>query len=515
MWKRVLISVVAVVLTTACIQPEASGGNSNSNDEPAQQQQEAEVQKTSAALDFDQQEFDVRQQLPDVVERVMPAVVGITTEMTVQQRQPRGGFPFGDMFGPHGQQERGPDSRQRRQENVGSGVIVDEEGIVVTNNHVIEAADSVMITLSDGRELEVEVIGTDPASDIAVLQVKDVPDDLTAIAFGDSDSLRLGETVIAIGNPFGLSGTVTMGIISAKGRADVGILDYENFIQTDAAINPGNSGGALINLDGELIGINTAILTRTGGYQGVGFAIPSNMAEMVMTSLMDHGHVSRGWLGVVIQDLSPQLAEALEIPQSTEGVVISDVQPESPAGEYGLGRGDVVTHVDGNRVRSSQELRNTIGLRSPGDEVQLRIVRDDGTEEVTIELGAHDAAELAAAERGDRGDRINLEGLEVEPVDSDLRRQYDIPEAIGTGLVVTGVDRTSEAARYNLREGDVILEVNRQPVTDRQEFNAAYDAERSQNLFLIFRDGSTIFMARSCQCRLPSNGGRRHGTRRR
>lgn len=498
MWTRWWIVASLVVFLVGCSQPEAKNDNSDSDDDS---QVEQEANSPPTAPQISEEEMEMRLGLPDVVEGVIPSVVGITTERTIQQRRgfPFPRSPFGDMFpefdrfGPPGHQRQ----QQRRRQDVGSGVIVDESGIVLTNNHVIEDADSIQVNLYDGRDFDTEVVGTDPESDIAVLRITDAPDELKAISFGDSDALRLGESVIAIGNPFGLSGTVTLGIISAKGRADVGILDYENFIQTDAAINPGNSGGALINLDGELVGINTAILTRTGGYQGIGFAIPSNMARMVMEGLREDGEVDRGWLGVVIQQLTPPLREALDIDDDLEGVLVSDVQPGSPAEEHGIERGDLIVEVDGDRVRTPQELRNRIGLRSPGNTVQLSYIRNAESETAEVVLGS--LAEARAAEEGGvipdaPTGQTEIEGLELHPLDDNMRRQFNIPGGVRQGLVVTRVEPNSEAARYNLREGDVIMEINRQSVASIDEFNAAYEADRPRNLFLLVRDGRTIFM---------------------
>ena len=508
MFKRWLVVVIAGTLVLGCSQPEARSDTSNSPplDESEAVLAEVEEQETMAKASFQisEDELETRLALPDVIERVMPSVVGITTERTIQQRAPGfPGFPFGDHpffrdFGPFGfDQPQQPQSRT--QQSVGSGVIVDAAGIVLTNNHVIDGADAIRLRLDDGRELTAEVAGTDPESDIAVLRIEDPPDNLTALRFGDSDRLRLGESVIAIGNPFGLSGTVTMGIISAKGRAGVGILDYENFIQTDAAINPGNSGGALINLDGELIGINTAIMTRSGGYQGVGFAIPSNMAEMVMSGLLEDGRVARGWLGVVIQQLTPELTEALDLDDQLEGVVVSDVQTGSPAEDAGLQRGDVITRVDKKAVRTPQELRNAVGLRSPNTEVALEYVRNRNKQQISITLGSLEEGRALLEGRPAPGvpeAASGVEGLQLQPLDQEVRRQLDVPGSIRQGVVVTGVDPRSEAAHLNLQPGDVVLEVNRQPVSTVEEFNAAYDSDRSRNLFLLYRDGSTIFMTR-------------------
>lgn len=440
-------------------------------------------------------ELAMRLSLPDVVERVMPSVVGITTERTLQRAGSMGGFPFDDdpFFRQFFGRQAPPQPRERVQQGLGSGVIVDVEGIIITNNHVIDGADKIRVGLSDGRELEAEIKGADPASDIAVLQIKDPPQDLEAITVGDSDALRLGESVIAIGNPFGLTGTVTLGIISAKGRANMGIVDYEDFIQTDAAINPGNSGGALINLRGELVGINTAIMTRSGGYQGVGLAIPSNMAQMVLTSLLETGEVQRGWLGVAIQDLTPQLAEALGLKKGTQGVVISDVMEGSPALAAGLERGDVITHINGQPMRSSASLRNTIGLYSPGTDVEVLALR--GVEERKVELRLGSARD--GQSQPDLGASSGpVEGLALEPLNQELRRQYRVPPSIKAGLVVTSVAQDSPAEQLELRPGDIILEVNRRPVASVADFAAAFEAGRGQNLYLLYRNGATIFMTR-------------------
>ncbi len=496
------VVVLAMVLCgAACAQPEPKlEEESNQSEQADEGLVEERAQEVLSGLQVAEDEMSLRLQLPDVVERVMPSVVGIATEQTVQYRGQRRS-PFDDhpmfrefehFFGPPGR----PQPRDRTRQGIGSGVIVDAAGVVLTNHHVIDQADTIQINLSDGRELTAEVIGTDPQSDIAVLQIQDPPDDLQPIAFGDSDALRLGESVIAIGNPFGLSGTVTLGIISAKGRANVGILDYENFIQTDAAINPGNSGGALIDLNGRLIGINTAIMSRSGGYQGVGFAIPSNMARMVKESLVADGTVDRGWLGVVIQDLTPELAEALGLEEGLEGVILSDVHPESPAAEAGLTRGDVVTEIAGARVRKSHELRNAVGLRSPGSEVSVKYVRDGQTHSIDLRLGSRNNIGAGAAPHEPESAVAAVEGLELKSLNAELRSQLRLPRAMEHGVYVSRVDPHSEAARLQLREGDVILEVNRRPVASVADFNAAYDRDQRRNLFLIFRDGATIFMTR-------------------
>lgn len=296
-------------------------------------------------------------EISDVAERVVAGVVNIASEKVVRET---GGPPqFGPLFnepffrhffgGPPGPGSR---PQERRENSLGSGVIVSHDGVVLTNNHVIENADKIRVALADGRELDAEVVGRDPESDLGVLKLKGELKDLKPLVFGDSDTLRLGQVVLAIGNPFGIGQTVTMGIVSAKGRASVGIVQYEDFIQTDAAINPGNSGGALVNMHGELVGINTAIISRSGGYQGVGFAIPTKMARPIMESLLQHGKVARGWLGVAIQDVTPELREALGV-GAEKGVLLSDVTPGSPADKGGLKRGDIVLKLNGQVMDSS------------------------------------------------------------------------------------------------------------------------------------------------------------------
>jgi serine protease Do len=301
--------------------------------------------------------------------------------------------------------------------------------------------------------------------------------------------------VVAIGSPFGLASTVTFGIISAVGRQNVGITDYEDFIQTDAAINPGNSGGPLVNMSGEIAGINTAILSRTGGYQGIGFAIPASMAKNVAQSLIEHGKVTRGWLGVVIQTLTPELAQGLDLPEDTEGVIVSDVQPDSPASTAGLDRGDVIVSVDDRSVADASSLRNRIALRQPGENVELGVLRDGDTETVSVELGQMPGEAGPPAIGG--GAQDQLEGLTLAPVNPELRKQFGIPAEINRGIIVAEIQPGSPAARMGLRPGDVILEVNRERVGSIQEFSQAYQKSDDRALFLVFRDDSTLFLAAS------------------
>ena len=431
--------------------------------------------------------------LTEVAEQVVPSVVNISTTRTVKARpSPFQQNPFfREFFGPFGGPHRAP--RERQESSLGSGVIVTEDGVILTNNHVVAQADEVQVTLSDGRELEAEVVGTDPQSDVAVVKLKgEVPENLQPLRFGDSSALRLGEVVLAVGNPFGVGQTVTMGIVSATGRSQVGIVDYEDFIQTDAAINPGNSGGALVNMRGELVGVNTAILSRTGGYQGIGFAIPSDMARPIMESLVTTGKVSRGWLGVGIQDLDRDLAAAMEL-KVEQGVLLSDVMPGSPAAKAGLKRGDVVVAVDGQAITSSGELRNRIAAKAPGTEVALTLVRDGKQKVVNVTLGA--LAESPAAKAEVERDEGVLSGLEVSNLTPSVRDRYEVPKRVADGVVVTGVQQGSPAARVGLREGDVILEMNRKRVTSVDELRKLNRQAEGSVLLLVSRQGNTIYLA--------------------
>jgi serine protease Do len=436
--------------------------------------------------------------IADIAEKTVASVVNIASEKVIRneggpQLSPFFSDPFFRRF--FGAPFEGPQiPHERRQKSLGSGVIVSGEGIVLTNNHVVEKADKIQVTLADEREFEAKIVGTDPKSDVAVLQLLGEIKDLEIAEFGDSSRLRLGDVVLAIGNPFGVGQTVTMGIISAKGRANVGIVDYEDFIQTDAAINPGNSGGALINTEGRLVGINTAIISRSGGYQGVGFAIPSNMAKTIMESLIKHGKVVRGWLGVAIQDVDQDLAEAMNL-KNTKGVLISDVTGDSPAQRAGLNRGDVVLKVDGEVVDSTGKLRNLISIAGPDNKVKLEILRDGETKEVEVTLAQMPANLGGVAEiEPDEGVLGGLKLGAVNPVNKD---KFELPEKLNKGVVVLEVDRGSPAARAGFRPGDVILELNRKPIKSVNEFTQMYKKAKGRILLLVHRRGSTMFLVLS------------------
>jgi serine protease Do len=360
--------------------------------------------------------------IPDVVERVMPSVVSVTSTRTIRRDQ-LPGIPFGGPFlSPFGGGE--PPSLQLQ--GLGSGVIVARD-VVLTNAHVVQGTDSITVRLGDKRELEAHLAGADPKSDLAVLKLKGDTSGLKPIAFADSSRLRLGDFVLAIGNPFGVGQTVTMGIASGKGRANIGIIDYEDFIQTDAAVNPGNSGGALVDLEGKLVGIPTAILSPTGGSLGIGFAIPSNMAKPIMQALLEHGKVSRGWLGVNIQDVDEKLAKALDLP-STSGVLVSDVA-DGPGARAGLRRGDVILSVEGTNVESSGELRNLVAAAGVGKKVKLEVVRQGRKQNVEVTLGEMPTEPAATPDRAPSPPK-GAAGIVVSELTPELRQRLSVPGSV-------------------------------------------------------------------------------------
>jgi serine protease Do len=432
--------------------------------------------------------------IADVAEKVTPSVVNIsTTTVVTRATTPFENDPFFEDY--FGGRDRG---RERYGRSLGSGVIVSSRGYILTNNHVIANARDIKVSLSDGRDVTATVVGADPKSDLAVLKVKGQVGNLKPLPFGDSDKLRLGDVVIAVGDPFGVGQTVTMGIVSAKGRANMGIVDYEDFIQTDAAINPGNSGGALINLRGELVGINTAILSRTGGYQGIGFAIPVGMAKPIMDSLISKGKVTRGWLGVSIQDLTKELADTLGL-TAERGVLIAGVVEGGPAARGGVQRGDVVVRINNRTVEKTGHLRNAVAAAPIGKPAQVEVVRSG--KHVTLSVVLSEApkdteASIEPDGRDEEGSGVKL-GLRVVPLDNASRRKFDIPRDVTHGVVVTGVTRGSMAEGVGLRQGDVILQVNRTAVRSARQLDDAYRAARSKVALLVYRDGSTVYVVAS------------------
>jgi len=393
---------------------------------------------------------------------------------------------FGEEF-----ERRMPSPPERREQGLGSGVIVTPDGYIVTNNHVVEEADEVTVSLPDKRTFKAKVVGTDPKTDVAVIKID--ASNLPTIPWGDASQLEVGEMVLAIGNPFGLSQTVTMGIISAIGRANVGIVDYEDFIQTDAAINPGNSGGALVNLKGELIGINTAIFSRSGGYMGIGFAIPSNMARSVMRSLVEHGKVIRGWIGVSIQEVTPDLAKEFGAPEN-RGALVADVREDSPASKAKLERGDIITAYNGVVVRDPSHLRGLVADTAPGTTATLSVLREKKTRDVKITIGEmpKDLATTTPDGKG-KGEHA-LAGVTVENAGQADRFSRSKPSS---GVVVTEIEPESSAERAGLRKGDIIREINRKAVKDVGDFERL-TSELSPNspvLLLLNRGNVTIFLS--------------------
>jgi serine protease Do len=385
--------------------------------------------------------------------------------------------------------------REYRSENLGSGVIVSSDGYILSNNHVIEDADEIKVALSDGKEYTAKVIGSDPPTDVAVLKID--AKDLPAIPIADSDHLEVGDQVLAIGNPFGVGQTVTVGYVSGLGRGGFGIVDYEDFIQTDASINPGNSGGALIDAEGRLVGINTAIISRTGGNQGIGFAVPINLARSVMERIIEDGKVTRGYLGVTIQPVTEELAREFKLPDSA-GALVGDVSLRSPAEKAGVKAGDVIVEFNGKKVTDGRHLRLIVAQTAPDTNVTLKVLRDGKQETLTVKLEEQRADGMVRRDRSDRrsfgrseGDLFD--GVAVSDLDSHARREFDLPGHV-RGAVVTDVDPRSPAARAGLRPGDVIQEIDRQPVA-----NADDAIELSRN-----RSGGSVLL------RVWSNGGSRY-----
>lgn len=426
-----------------------------------------------------------------IAKEAMASVVNISaTKRTVQApgNNPLSEDPFFRRFFGEEFERRFQQPRERQEQGLGSGVIVSDDGYIVTNNHVVEQADDLMVLLGDKRKFPAKLIGTDPKTDLAVIKIEATG--LSTLPWGNSTALEVGELVLAVGNPFGLNQTVTMGIISAVGRANVGIVDYENFIQTDAAINPGNSGGALVNLQGQLIGINTAIFSRTGGYMGIGFAIPSQMVKSVMQSLIGHGKVIRGWLGVSIQELSQDLAAQFDAPD-TQGALVGDVFSDSPAGQAGLKRGDIIRTYNGITVKDPTHLRTLVAETTPESAVPLAVLRNGKIVNLSVSITEmpKDAAALTEVAPGSVSGNHALSGLSVEPVKPGQTSD-------GHGVVITQVAPNSPAERAGLQLGDAILELNRSPIRSVQDFEQLVkrlDAQASV-LVLLQRGKGAIFL---------------------
>jgi serine protease Do len=447
--------------------------------------QTEDAQRVSTLRDFNNA-------IVDIAELANPTVVTINTTQTVRQRQQS---PFSFFF----DDPRFDQEREFQRQGLGSGVIVSEEGYIITNNHVIDNADDIKITLFDGIELDAEIVGADPASDIAVLKVDH--EELKAIPLGNSDDLRVGEMVLAIGSPLGnqFAHSVSMGIVSASGRSGLRLNDFENYIQTDAAINPGNSGGPLINVDGELIGINTAIASRSGGNQGLGFAIPINMARNVMESLITDGRVARGYLGISMGgEVDRTMARALGM-ENPRGFVVGDVVEDGPAAKAGLQEGDVVVRLNGNIVRDFYDFRVTIASSAPGTEVEIEVFRDGETKEFTVELGELNTEEVAAdMSTSDREELRERLGFAVDELTDSIRRQLNL-QSQAFGVVVSEISEASGAYSQGLRRGDVISQVAGMSVTQPEEFYGAVQSLIEDGtevaLLRVNRQGRNIFVA--------------------
>ncbi len=473
-----LAGVIAVAGLTAAFKdkPAAATVNVSVSDKPLQR-------SAAAGLSYSH-----------LVKAVTPSVVKV---VTTGKAQPVGfeGLPgfndpmFRRFFGePFGGQPRTPAPRQQGQ---GSGVIVSEDGYILTNNHVVDGADEVKVGLQDGREFAAKVVGRDPRSDVAVLKVD--ARKLPHLTLADSEKVEVGDVVLAIGNPFGIGQTVTMGIVSATGRGNMG-LDYEDFIQTDAAINPGNSGGALVDTEGRLLGINTAILSRSGGNQGIGFAIPANLASTVMTSLIQDGHVSRGYLGVMIQDLTPALAEQFKL-KDQSGALVGDVTPDGPGAKAGLKSGDVVVEFNGKKVENSRQLKLRVASVKPGSAATVKLLRDGAPKTLSVKLDEL-PGEPRLAKAGAGADRTHdaLDGTTVGDLGPRERQSGRIPAHV-KGALVTEVQPGSAAAEAGLRPGDVIQEIDRKPVRNADEAVKLSERETGgKTLLKVWSNGGSRFV---------------------
>lgn len=443
----------------------------------------------------------------DIVAKVQPAVVNVAVAEAARSRGPRRlpPGPFGGPPGPPGppMPQPGPPGRPPGPPGMsaGSGVVISPEGYIVTNNHVVEESTDITVTTFDGKEYPAKVVGTDPKTDLAVIKIEGK--DLPFISWSAQETIRVGDLVLAVGSPFGLTSSVTMGIISAMGRGNVGITEYEDFIQTDAPINPGNSGGPLVNMAGEIVGINTAIFSRTGGSEGIGFAIPVDIVQDITSSLIKTGRVVRGWMGIAIQELSPALAQSFQLPETHQGgVLISEVNEKGPSSGGILQRGDVLLEYRGKKVRDVNHLRNIVARTPVGSEVELTILRNGEKKTLTMKVGERPTDEMLASGRGfappattEKLDNV-LAGLDVGPLTDERRKQLNIPEDVA-GVVVNEVKPGSPAESAGLQQGDIIQEVNREVVKSLADYQRVAPTISKEQLVVLFlsRRGNNLFVA--------------------
>ncbi len=430
----------------------------------------------------------------EIVKVVSPVVVNISTSKIVE----RDSSPFSDLFDDQFFDFMDPHHKPRKwkERSLGSGVIVSSDGLILTNAHVVEKADEIQVTLYDQQNLKGKIIGSDPKTDIAVIKIS--AQNLSAIKWGNSDKIRVGEFVLAFGNPFSLSNTVTMGIVSAVGRANVGIADYEDFIQTDAAINPGNSGGPLVNIKGELIGINTAIFSKTGGYQGIGFAVPSNMAQSVMNQLINQGKVVRGWLGITIQNFTPELAKEFGLGKSA-GALVTEILKGSPAEKAGMRRGDIITEVDDKEIKNVESLRNIIAQSKVGSRIQIKVIREGKPLLLTAIITElpQDMAQTVPGQPEEKfpAEENALAGFNVMNLTREIAKQLDI-SIDEKGVVIVRVEPYSAAEDAGLKKGDLIQEINKKSVKNIQDFNNIVSKVKKGDTLLLFinRGGNRFYI---------------------
>jgi serine protease Do len=440
---------------------------------------------------------DFRYAISNLVKEQRSKIVSIQIEKKQSQSQRQYVDPFEQFFGPgnspFGNQRRPQNTTPHIEKGLGSGVIVSPEGYILTNNHVVEGATKIEIRLLDDRLVEAEIVGLDKESDLAVIKIKKKLKNLPVAKLGDSEKLEVGEWVVAIGNPFGLNHTVTSGIVSAKGIHGRGLSQYENYIQTDAAINPGNSGGALLNLDGELIGINSAIISKSGGFNGIGFAIPVNMAKRIMNELIENGSVTRGWLGIGIQDLSVELAENLGL-KNHKGVMVTEIMEDSPASKSKLQVGDVLLTVNGKGMKNSNQLRNSIALVKPGSKVEFKVSRDGNIQIITVKIGNKDGTEVAEVDSKDSKTKKSF-GVGLKELTPQLLKQLRMPSEL-LGVYVQSVGEGSSADKSGLKIGDIVLRVGSTKTTTVNEFNKAIAKikNKGKGLVLVQRGRARLFL---------------------